>query len=278
MKKETIKKIFARGFIASVLIILYLPIVWLIVFSFSDSVGVRNFGNFTFQLYANLFAGDYSRQIFTALGNTLLISGIAASVATLLGTMAAIGIHYMRNKKIKRVYTETSQLPMVNADKVTAVSMVVLFVMLRSVFSLSGDVELIQVILAHIVFATPYVILSVMPRLARMDNNLYEAALDLGATPTQAVRKIILPQLFPGIIIGFLMSMMLSIDDFIITHINLRTRDTLSTFIYSSMQGRFSAPPEIRAFSSLIFLLILGILVGISIRNNKKKKMEAKKQ
>jgi spermidine/putrescine transport system permease protein len=165
----------------------------------------------------------------------------------------------MKNRFVKRTYLEVSQVPLVNADKVTGLSMVVLFVLLRTFinFSDAGYVPLVRVILAHIVFSTPYVVLAVLPRLARMDNNLYEAALDLGATPTKAIRKVLLPQLRPGILIGFAMAIMVSIDDFIITQINLTGgRETLSTFIFSSIRGKSGLPPEVRALSSLIFLRV----------------------
>ena len=269
---ELTKKITARLFIGLVLALLYLPLVWIVIFSFSDSVNMRVFGDFTFRFYGELFTGENSGAILSALGYTALIATIAATVATILGTMAAIGLNSMKNRRLKRVYSDTSQVPMINADKVTAVSLVLLFVFIRTSFGISGNIALVSLIIAHITFCVPYVILSVMPRFANMDNNLYEAALDLGATPKQAVVKVILPQLLPGIIVGFVMSFTLSIDDFIISYFHVDDFNTLSTYIYTQMHGRAaSLPPEMRALSSLLFLIILGILVAINVKNSKKR-------
>jgi spermidine/putrescine transport system permease protein len=274
---ELTKKICARLFIGLVLALLYLPLVWVIVFSFSDGINMRVFGDFTFRFYTQLFTGPNSGDIFSALGYTMLIATVAATIATILGTLAAIGLHTMRNKRIKRVYSDATQVPMINADMVTTIALVLLFVSLRSLFGLRGDISLFALIIAHVTFCTPYVILSIMPRFANMDNNLYEAALDLGATPRQAIKKVLLPQLAPGIVIGFIMSFTLSIDDFIISYFHIEDFETLSTYIHSQMHGRAaSLPPEMRALSSLIFLIVLGVLVGISVKTTKKKK-EVKK-
>lgn len=264
-----VKKVISRVFLGLVLVLLYLPILWLIVFSFTDTTSISQWNGFSFQAYIDLFTGDYAADIFTALMNTLLIAFIAASVATILGTLAAIGLHSMRRKRLKSLYSNVSQIPMANAEIVTAISLMLLFTMFKTFMKLPEQVEFVNVILAHITFCTPYVVLNVMPRLKRMDNSVYEAALDLGAKPMQAIRKVVLPDIMPGIVMGFLLSITLSIDDFVITKFTINGFDTLSTFIYTMANGKKPLPIEIRALSAIIFLVILGLLLLVNLKNMK---------
>lgn len=264
-----VKKIIARSFLGLVLMLLYLPILWLILFSFTDTTSISNWNGFSFQAYIDLFTGDYSAEIFTALTNTLLIALFASSFATILGTLGAIGLHAIKRKKIKAVYSNVSQIPMANAEIVTAISLMLLFTLFKTFMRLPEQIELINVILAHTTFCTPYVMLNVLPRLKQMDNSLYEAALDLGCKPMQAVRKVILPDIMPGVFMGFILSFTLSIDDFVITKFTINGFDTLSTFIYTMANGKKPLPIEIRALSAIIFLVVLGLLLLVNTKNMK---------
>ncbi|MEG1509314.1 MAG: ABC transporter permease [Clostridia bacterium] len=270
-KKELAKKIFANLFLYTILAFLYLPIIWLIVFSFTDTYSISNWNGFSLNAYINLFVGKYSGAIFKAIGNTMLIATIASFISVILGTFAAIGLHSMHNKKIKNAYNNLSQVPMVNSEIVTAVSLMLLFVILKTFVHVSFNTSMIVVILCHVTFCTPYVVLNIMPRLSSMDNKLYEAALDLGAKPHQALQKVVIPEIMPGIIMGFVTSFTLSIDDFVITKFNIDGFDTLSTFIYTMSGGKKPLPIEVRALSSIIFIVLLGLLVIINRANSKSK-------
>lgn len=264
-----VKKICARVFLALVLMILYLPILWLILFSFTDTTSISNWNGFSVRAYIDLFTGEFSGDIFTALLNTLLIAFVAASIAIVLGTLAAIGLHSMRRKRLKNMYANVSKIPMANAEIVTAISLMLLFTLFKTFMKLPEEIEMINVILAHTTFCTPYVVLNVLPRLKRMDNSIYEAALDLGAKPMQAIRKVVLPDIMPGVFMGFILSITLSIDDFVITKFNINGFDTLSTFIYTMSNGKKPLPIEIRALSAIIFLIILGLLLAVNLKNMK---------
>lgn len=277
--KYLTRKILSSVFIGAVLLLLYLPIIWMIVFSFTDTTSISKWSGFSFEAYISLFAGEKSGEIGNALVNTLIIALAASAISTVLGTFGAIGMHSMRRKKLKAMYSNTSNIPIANADIVTAISLMLLFTSLKTLLRLPSEVDFFVVILAHTTFCTPYVMLNVLPRLKQMDNNLYEAALDLGAKPRQALFKIILPEILPGIIMGFILAFTLSIDDFVITKFNITNFNTLSTYIYSSARGKKPLPIEIRALSSLIFLVILGILIGINAKSmkNRKKVLEKAK-
>lgn len=264
-----VKKVCARVFLALVLMVLYLPILWLILFSFTDTTSISNWNGFSVRAYIDLFTGEFSGDIFTALLNTLLIAFVAASIATVLGTLAAIGLHSMRRKRLKNIYANVSKIPMANAEIVTAISLMLLFTLFKTFMKLPEEIEMINVILAHTTFCTPYVVLNVLPRLKRMDNSIYEAALDLGAKPMQAIRKVVLPDIMPGVFMGFILSITLSIDDFVITKFNINGFDTLSTFIYTMSNGKKPLPIEIRALSAIIFLIILGLLLAVNLKNMK---------
>lgn len=272
------KKILGRTFLGFVFALLYLPIIWLIVFSFTDTTSIKKWGGFSFQPYIDLFSGARSADIFSALGNTMIVAVSAAAIATLLGTLAAIGINSMRNKKLKSSYKLVSQIPMVNADIITAVSLMLLFTICKTFIPASSSTSILNVILAHTSFCTPYVVLNVLPRLQNMDNSIYEAALDLGAKPMQAILKAVVPQIMSGIIMGFIMSITLSIDDFVITQYTIEGFHTLSTYIYSVNAGKKPLPAEVRALSAILFLVILGLLLFINIKQTKSKTKAQKAQ
>lgn len=264
------KKFFAKFYIAILLVLLYAPILFIAVFSFTESKILGNWTGFSTKLYANLFTtGEGS--LLSAVQNTLIIALVAAAVSTLLGTVAAVGIHNLRMRR-KQAMLFMNNIPMINPDVITGVSLFLLFVFLH--FSQGY----LTVILAHISFCTPYVVLNVMPRLTQMNPNIYEAALDLGATPGQAMRKVMLPELKPGMISGFILAFTMSLDDFAVTFFTRGTigLDTLSTYIYTDAR-KGGLTPELRPLMTLIFLLVLVLLLIINLRSAKRaRKLEEK--
>ena len=207
-----------------------------------------------------------SSSLISAVENTLLIALIAAAFSTLLGTVAAVGIHNLSARK-KQAVTFLNNIPMINPDIITGVSLFLLFVFLH----ISQGYA--TVVLAHITFCTPYVVLSVLPKLRQMNPNIYEAAVDLGATPGQAMRKVLIPQLRPGMVSGFILAFTMSLDDFAVTFFTRGTigLDTLSTYIYTDAR-KGGLTPELRPLMTLIFLIILVLLVVINVRQAKMKK------
>ena len=267
-----------QAYLWLILVVLYAPILLIFIFSFTKSKVFGNWTGFTFGLYENLLTGyDYVDQVqvdpnlYRAMLYTVIVALSAAVMSTLLGTLAAIGIYNMRQRD-RRIITFMNSIPMINPDILTGVSLFLLFVFLGISRGLA------TVIIAHVVFCTPYVVLSVMPRLTKMNPNIYEAALDLGATPLQALRKVLMPELWPGMISGFILSVTLSIDDFGVTFFTKGSNglETLSTFIYADAR-KGGLTPELRPLFSLIFLTILVLLLIINLRTNKQQKSIKKK-
>jgi spermidine/putrescine transport system permease protein len=247
-----------RLYLAVILILLYAPIAIIVFFSFTEAKVLGNWTGFSLKLYKSLFEPGTHHSLTSALWNTLIIGLIAASVSTVLGTMAAIGIHNLKQRQRQAIRLINS-IPVMNPDIITAISLFLLFVSL----GISGGYT--TVILAHISFCTPYVVLSVLPRLSRMNENLYEAALDLGATPWMAMRKVLIPELKPGMISGFLLAFTLSIDDFVVTLFTIGNEglETLSTYIYADAR-RGGLTPELRPLSAIIFVVVLVLLLIIN--------------
>lgn len=256
------KRFFAQCYIWILLIVLYAPIVFIAVFSFTESKVLGNWTGFSTKLYTNLFTGDMqgTGSLMSAIENTLLIALVAAAVSTVLGTIAAIGIHNMRGKG-KQAISFLNNIPMLNPDIITGVSLFLLFVFLNI------SQGYMTVILAHITFCTPYVVLSVLPKLTQMNPNIYEAALDLGATPFQALRKVLLPLLKPGMISGFILAFTMSLDDFAVTFFTRGTigLDTLSTYIYTDAR-KGGLTPELRPMITIMFVGILILLIIMNLR------------
>ncbi|MGL6202375.1 MAG: extracellular solute-binding protein [Lachnospiraceae bacterium] len=253
--KQTIKKIY----LGLIIVLLYAPIATLIVLSFNNSKTRAKWGGFTLKWYVELFQND---SIMNALYTTLIIALLSALIATVIGTMAAMGMQAM-NRKFRTVMMGVTNIPMLNADIVTGISLMLLFIVLR--FSLGFT----TILLAHISFNIPYVILSVMPKLRQTSRQTYEAALDLGATPLYAFFKVVFPDIFPGIISGFLLAFTMSLDDFIITHFTKGPGvDTLSTKIYSEV--RKGIKPEMYALSTLLFVTVLLLLILINAKPSEK--------
>ncbi len=262
-----LKKILAKIYLWILLILLYAPLVFIAIFSFTESKVLGSWTGFSTKLYVNLFTGNMqgSSSLLTAVENTLLIALVSAGVAMILGTIAAIGIHNMRGRA-RQAVVFVNNIPMINPDVITGVSLFLLFVFLH--FSQGYT----TVILAHITFGTPYVVLSVLPKLRQMNPNIYEAALDLGATPAQALWKVLIPELRPGMISGFILAFTMSLDDFAVTFFTRGTigLDTLSTYIYTDAR-KGGLTPELRPLMTLIFIIILVLLVVINLRQARAK-------
>lgn len=248
-------KILASSYLALVFSFLYLPIFILIIFSFNASKARGNWTGFSLRWYKELFADS---AIISSLTNTLLIAIIATIIATLLGTFAAIGLYYMRNKERKLIMA-CNQIPILNPDIVTAISLMAIFKLLHlqlGFFSLT---------LAHVIFLIPYVLLSIMPSLHKMEPALPEAALDLGASPWQCVYKVIIPQIQPAILQAALLAFTLSIDDFVISFFTTGNGvNTVSTHVFS--MTRRGINPVINALSTIMFLMTLILLFIINYR------------
>lgn len=260
------KKFLAKSYLYVLLLVLYAPIAIIILFSFTNSKTIGDWRGFSLDLYANLLSGQaaHSATITQAVINTLVIALIAAAISMLLGSIAAVGIFNIRNRKVRKAIQFANNIPMINPDIITGISLFLLFVSL----GISGGY--VTVVLAHIAFCTPYVVLSVMPRLTRMNPNIYEAALDLGATPLQAFNKVIIPEIKPGMVSGFILSFTLSIDDFAVTLFTKGSNglETLSTYIYADAR-KGGLTPELRCLAAIIFLTVLILLIIINRRSSR---------
>ncbi len=264
------KRFFAQTYLWLLLAMLYAPIVIIAIFSFTEAKVLGNWTGFSTKLYTSLFSGGVHHSLLNAIENTLIIAIVAAALSTLLGSVAAIGIHNLRGRK-KMVMNALNNIPMLNPDIITGISLFLLFV------SLGITQGYTTVILAHIAFCTPYVVLCIMPRLQQMNPDIYEAALDLGATPLQAMRKVIIPEIKPGMISGFILAFTLSIDDFAVTIFTIGTGglETLSTYIYADAR-KGGLTPELRPLSTIIFVTVLLLLIIINVRSQRAaKKKEA---
>ena len=251
-------KYLAKGYLWALLLLLYSPILIIMIFSFTEAKVLGNWTGFSTKLYSSLFAGNVQHSLVSALWNTFAIAMIAATVSTLLGSVAAIGIFNLK-ARARNAVSFVNNIPMLNPDIITGISLFLLFV------SLGISQGLTTVVLAHITFCTPYVVLSVMPRLKQMNQNIYEAALDLGATPFQALRKVIFPEIRPGMISGFILAFTLSIT------MGNEGLETLSTFIYADVR-KGGLTPELRPLSTIIFVTVLVLLIVINKRAEKAKR------
>ena len=252
------KRIAKRSYLAIVLLFLYTPIVVLILQSFNAGKSRAKWEGFSFRWYQQLFQ---DQAIMKALYVTITIAIIAAIAATILGTLAAIGIHAMR-KRPQAVMMTMTNLPMTMPDIVTGISLMILFTFTKI------ERGYMTMLLAHITFNTPYVILSVLPKLKQMNKHTYEAALDLGASPSYALWHVILPEISAGVITGCLLAFTLSLDDFVISYFTTSPMvQNLSTLIYS--KARIGIEPTLNALSALMFLALLVMLLIVNQRTHK---------
>ncbi len=255
-------KISKKIYVFLMFLFLYLPIVVLIVFSFNDSKLQGSWSGFTLRWYVELFK---DAEILRALYTTVLVALLSAVISTIIGTFAAIGIYGIRGFN-RKLILNLNYMPVLNPDIVTAISLMALFRFFKVEFGY------ITMLLSHIVFSIPYVILSVLPKLKQMNSNLAEAAMDLGATPFYALRKVIIPEIFPGIITGMLLAFTLSIDDFVISFFNTGNGvSNLSITIYS--MTRKGINPIVNAMSTLMFIVLLVLLLVINKRSDEDLKM-----
>jgi spermidine/putrescine transport system permease protein len=268
---------FSRLFMALVFLFLYAPIFVLIAFSFNESKSRANWTGFSLKWYVELFQDS---SIMSAFGTTIMVSVLAAAIATVMGTMTALGLMNM-GRKSRSVILSVNNIPMTNADIITGVSMMLLFVAalgaINATLGTNIKMGFATLLLAHITFDTPYVILSVMPKLRQLDPNIMEAAEDLGATSFYAFRKVVLPEIMSGVVNGAIMAFTMSVDDFVISYFTAGSRtQTLAMVIYSMTRKRIS--PEINALSTLLFVVVLALLVIVNLRQSRQAKVQAKRE
>ncbi len=258
-------KTFRRVYLGLVLLFLYAPIFVLVVYSFNASETRAVWGGFSLKWYQALF---HDKGILDALYVTLSVAALATAASVVLGTIGAIGIHSMKTG-MRDLFMNITNLPMLTPDIVTGISLMILFIFMKFPRGYG------TMLLAHITFDTPYVIFSVLPRLKRMNPNLYEAALDLGARPQTALFKVILPEIMPGVVTGALLAFTMSLDDFVISYFTSVRTANLSMLIYS--MTRRKVPPTINALSALMFAIVLTLLLVVNHRGSsdeKKKRLK----
>ena len=257
-----VKKVLAKCFIYFMLLLMYLPVLVLVVYSFTTSTNVGQWTGFSFGLYVDLFR---NKALMSAVWNTLLIALASAVVSTILGTLGAIGTFYSK-KKTRKLIETMNQLPVINAEIVIALSLAIMVIAVGVTFSF------FTLLIGHVVLTIAFVYLNVKPKLTQMDPFAYEAALDLGAKPRYALYKIVLPEILPGILSGFMISFTLSLDDFVITqYLKEPSFETISTYIQKII-AKHPIPPEVRALTTIIFVVVLVVVVGNTIYNNRRAK------
>lgn len=268
-----VRKIFAKTYIFLILILMYVPILVLIAYSFSATQQIgQPMGSFTFKLYGDLFK---NKDIMYALLNTIILAVISAFVSTFLGTIGAVGTFYAK-KRTRAVIENINQIPVVNAEIVIALSLCFVFVIMGQFIFRAHIFSFWTLLIGHVVLCAPFVYLNVKPKLQQLDPALYEAALDLGASPNLALRRVMVPQLMPGIVSGFMLSISLSLDDFIVTAFTRgpgllngnESIQTLSTFIQGVIKKK-AIPIELRALTTLIFIAVIIVAVLVTFYNAK---------
>ncbi len=260
------KGIFKWVFIALVLFFIYFPIIFLTVYSFNSSDRIGEWSGFSLTHYKYFF--NLNNEPFRVVLQTILLAFVVALLSTLLGTVGAIGIFYSK-KRVSGTLSAINRIPVINAEVVTAIS----FALLVSIFHIDKSTY-IPLILGQMILCTPFVLLSIIPKLQQMDNNLYEAALDLGATPTKALFSVIIPQILPGIISGFLLAVTLSLDDYVITaYTKPDSFKTISTHIYGLDKNNVVGP-KIKAaywaFTAIVFFLIIIVVAVANVLSYRK--------
>jgi len=272
-----VKKIFAQSYIWLILLLMYLPVLVLIAFSFTEATNVGMWTGFSFDLYPKLFQ---NQEIMIALGNTVLIALISAVVSTIIGTLGAIGAFYSK-RKVRESIDMATQIPVVNAEIVVAFSLTVMFVFIGQILN-KYLFSFWTLLIGHVSLSLPFVYISVRPKLQQMDPSLYEAAIDLGASPSIALKKVVIPEIIPGIVSGFMLAITLSLDDFIVTAFTRgsgllsgdRKIETLSTLVQAKIK-KGPIPTEMRALTTILFVIVIIAVILVSIYKNR---MEKKKR
>lgn len=255
---------FGKVYLILFLILLYTPIAVLIVFSFNAGNSTSVLSGFSLKWYGELFRDEATMAAFK---NTIILAVVSSVISTVIGTATAVGLHYSKAKYYKRALLTTNNIPMMNPDIVTGISMMLLFVFVGLMLKMSGVLGFWTLLIAHITFQLPYVILNITPRFKAMDKHLVEAAQDLGCTPLQAFFKVTMPQIKPGIVAGAIMAFTLSLDDFVISYfVSGPEFQTLPIRIYSMTKKRVT--PDMYALSTIIFVVMLILLILINVTQN----------
>ena len=251
-------------FICIMLLLIYMPILILAVYSFTTSANIGSIHGWSFHNYLTLFTKDELRSMIVG---TVLLAAVSALISTILGTLGAIGAFYSK-KWASASINAMNEVPVVNADVVTGFSICILLIV---AFGMSKD-SYVPLVIGHVVLSAPFVYLSVVPKLKQMDSSLYEAALDLGATPFQGLTKVVIPQILPGIISGFALAVTLSLDDyFIATYTKPATFDTISTYVVNATKGsQTEVKTALWALSTVIFALVVIVVVAMNVAGRKK--------
>ena len=257
-------KTLSRIYVALILLFLYAPVAVMIIFSFNASKSVWRFGGFSLRWYSGLLNNS---TMISALEHTLILAVLSALISTVLGTAAALGINAFRRKFMKKFTMSVTKIPMMNADIVTGISLMLLFIFFGKLLGLNESLGFATVLIAHITFNLPYVILSVMPKLNQLDPHLPEAALDLGCKPFQAFFKVVLPSVSTGIFTGLIMAFTLSLDDFVISYFTCGHYQTLPIVIFSMTKK--SVTPDAYALSTVIFISVFVLLILYNVLQNK---------
>jgi len=260
-------KALSRLYVGLIIFFLYAPVAVMVFFSFNSGNSVWVYEGFSLDWYKGLI---FDRTMLTALQHTLIIAVLSALISTVLGTAAAVGIFSMRKKIAKRLSMTVTNIPMMNADIVTGVSLMLLFIFFGKLFGLKESLGFVTVLIAHITFNLPYVILSVLPKLKQTDASLSEAAMDLGCTPVKAFFKVVIPSISTGIFTGAIMAFTLSLDDFVISYFTCGHYQTLPIVIYNMTKR--TVTPDVYALSTIIFIFIFVLLVFYNVVQNRSDK------
>jgi len=253
-------KILSKIYIFLIFLLLYAPVIVMIIFSFNSSNSLSEFTGFSLRFYDEAFNNS---KVIDAFKNTLILAVTTAAISGLLGTAAAVGISRMRSKYLRTSLLSVTNIPMMNPDIVTGVSMMLLFVFTGALLGLSSSLNFWTMLIAHITFSLPYVILSILPKIKQMDKHLPEAAMDLGCTPLMSFLKVELPCILPGVLSGMLMAFTLSLDDFVISYFVKGTGfETLPIYIYSAVKK--GVRPTLYAANTVIIIAVLALLILIN--------------
>ena len=264
----------SKIYTALIMIFLFAPMVILLVFSFNEAKSLSVFSGFSLKWYRELFRDD---ETLKAVANTLILAVLAALISTAMGTAAAVGINKLRNKVLRTAMDSVTNIPMINPDIITGISLMLMFVFVGRLFGAATSLNFGTMLIAHITFCLPYVILQVLPKLQQMDKALPEAAMDLGCTPLRAFFKAELPEILPGVITGMIMAFTLSLDDFVISYFTSGNGfQTLPIRIYNMTKK--TVTPKMYALATIIFFVILTLLLISNLYDEEtvQKRREAK--
>ncbi len=257
-------KLSSKIYSAVIFLFLFAPIAVLLVFSFNDAKSLSVFSEFSLKWYKELFN---DRNTLGALKNTLILAVAATVISSLIGTVAAVGINKIRSRWYRTAMNTVTDIPMVNPDIITGISLMLMFVFVGRLFGAATSLNFVTMLIAHVTFCTPYVILQVLPKIQQMDKSLHEAAMDLGCTPVKAFLKVELPEILPGIITGAIMAFTLSLDDFVISYFTSGTGfETLPIRIYGMTKK--TVTPKMYALATIIFFVTLTLLLISNVVDN----------